>query len=76
MILISAISCWNTVYLAQTYDLLERMGHPVPDHTIPNISPLGWDHINFLGRYTFNLNQPHSLDNLRDLRPPRRPFTS
>jgi hypothetical protein len=33
----------------------------------PVISPLGWEHINFLGEYTFDMTKITSLNSLRPL---------
>ncbi|MCP4418362.1 MAG: transposase [Chloroflexi bacterium] len=40
----------------------------IPDDYLQHISPLGWQHINFLGRYQFDLNQVYPLSNLRPLK--------
>jgi len=52
-ILINAISIWNTVYLTEATKQLktdERV-----KELLPHVSPLAWEHINFLGEYTFDL---------------------
>lgn len=69
MLLVGMIAAWNTVYLDQIVDLLQEQGTPVTTEYLQHISPLSWRHINFLGRYEFDLDQAYSLDNLRPLRP-------
>lgn len=67
-LLIAAINTWNTVYLAHALAVLRAEGRPVPDEYVPHITPLGWEHINLLGHYNFQLAEPRTLDNLRPLR--------
>ncbi|CAM4241826.1 Tn3 family transposase [Listeria booriae] len=51
-ILINAISAWNTVYLEKAVHAL-REKEPFDEALLEHISPLGWEHINFLGEYRF-----------------------
>jgi TnpA family transposase len=68
-ILINAISVWNTVYLTQAAEY--RKSHKqLNDELLKHISPLGWEHINFLGEYKFDLKQLASLKGLRPLKHP------
>lgn len=55
-IIINAISIWNTVYLTEATKLLKSKGM-LREDLLQHISPLGWEHINFLGEYTFDLNE-------------------
>lgn len=66
-ILINAISAWNTVYLTKAMEYKNEVGDLQKD-LLKHISPLGWEHINFLGEYTFNMLQPINRDVLRPLR--------
>ncbi len=63
-ILINAISVWNTVYLTEAIKVLNEneLHH---EELIQHISPLAWEHINFLGEYKFNLKQNTNLRSLR-----------
>jgi TnpA family transposase len=70
MLMVAMIGAWNTVYLDRAVHFLREKGDPPPDEYLAHISPLRWKHINFLGRYEFDLNQAYSLDNLRPLRQP------
>jgi len=47
-ILINAISVWNTVYLTEAMNFLKMNGN-FDETLLSHISPLGWEHINFLG---------------------------
>ena len=53
VILMAAIIAWNTVYLTDAIGTLRGQGVDIPDDLLPHIAPLGWRHINFLGRYSF-----------------------
>ena len=65
-ILINAISVWNTVYLTEATKVMKEKGI-LQDQMIKHISPLGWEHINFLGEYTFDLKRMTGLSSLRTL---------
>ncbi len=68
--LVSVISAWNTIYLDKVVSTLAAEGMTVPEEYLRHISPIGWHHINFLGKYEFDLSSPYSLNNLRPLRRP------
>jgi len=38
------------------------------EELLKHISPLGWEHINFLGEYNFDVKQIWGLNELRPLR--------
>jgi TnpA family transposase len=65
-IFINAISVWNTVYLTEATKVMSEKGI-LQDQMIKHISPLGWEHINFLGEYTFDLKRMVGLNSLRPL---------
>ena len=60
----------NTVYLDKIVSTLGAKGEKVSDEYLAHISPLGWQHINLLGRYEFDLTQAYPLRALRPLRKP------
>ncbi|WP_223070438.1 Tn3 family transposase [Paenibacillus caui] len=66
-IIINAISVWNTVYLQQASEHRKKQGK-LQEELLNHISPLGWEHINFLGEYKFNFKQNTSLNSLRPLK--------
>ena len=68
-ILINAISVWNTVYLAKATEFKRKAG-TLNEDLLNHISPLGWEHINFLGEYTFNSKLPDTVNGLRPLNIP------
>lgn len=50
---------------------LRAEGFDVRDEDIARLSPLGFDHINMLGRYAFILPDPIARGELRPLRHPQ-----
>ena len=66
-IIINAISIWNTVYLTQAAEYRKSNGQ-LDEELMKHISPLGWEHINFLGEYNFDINQIGAPNILRPLR--------
>lgn len=61
---------WNTVYTARALEEIRGEGKQIAAADIARLSPLGFDHLNMLGRYNFS-----SPDIVRDgkLRPLRTP---
>ncbi len=68
MWLMSVIATWNTVYLDRVVTALAEQGTVVPEDDLAHISPMGWSHINLLGKYDIDLSQTYPLDQLRPLR--------
>ncbi|MES5865971.1 Tn3 family transposase [Bacillus cereus group sp. RP32] len=65
-LLINAISVWNTVYLSEAINVLKKK-EKFDEELLKHISPLGWEHINFLGEYRFSKKEIAPLDSLRPL---------
>lgn len=65
-ILINAISIWNTTYLQKAIDYLKSTS-AFNEDLLKHIAPLGWEHINFLGEYTFDVRNVPESDELRPL---------
>lgn len=67
-IIINAISVWNTVYLSEAVKILKEKGQ-LQEELMKHVSPLGWEHINFLGEYNFDIRKVTTLQSLRTLNP-------
>lgn len=65
-ILINAISIWNTTYLQKAIDHLKQ-NYAFDESLLKHISPLGWEHMNLLGEYNFDVKNILELDELRPL---------
>jgi TnpA family transposase len=65
-ILINTISVWNTTYLQKAIDYLKSAGD-FNDELLKHIAPLGWEHINFLGEYSFDMRNVPEAEKLRPL---------
>jgi hypothetical protein len=55
-LLVAAITLWNTVYLERAAELLARSSVFDPA-LLGHISPLGWEHVNLTGDYTWHSNK-------------------
>ncbi|MFJ3309557.1 Tn3 family transposase [Streptomyces sp. NPDC086549] len=50
---LNAVELWNSLYLDRAAKQLAADGFPVTDDLLARLSPLQFDHINFLGRNAF-----------------------
>ena len=69
--MVNVIVLWNTIYMDAALDQLRAEGFDVRDEDVARLSPLGFDHINMLGRYAFTLPGMVARGELRPLRDPR-----
>lgn len=67
---LNAITLWNATYIQAALDQLSREGWDISQADIARVSPLAFKHINFLGRYAFDLPQAIAEGALRPLRNP------
>jgi TnpA family transposase len=55
-LVVAAITLWNTVYLERATEVLARSR--VVDHALfQHVSPLGWEHVNLTGDYTWHTDK-------------------
>lgn len=59
---------FNTRYIDLAVNVLRGQGYPVRDEDAARLSPLGYAHVNMLGRYTFPV--PSAEQRMRPLRDP------
>jgi TnpA family transposase len=71
-LVLNAVVLWNTRHIDLAVTELRAQGYPVRDEDAARLSPLGYAHINMLGRYNFPLP---STNRLRPLRNPDVPQT-
>jgi TnpA family transposase len=67
-LLIAAIVLWNSRYLELAAHRLRERGHAVDDRLLAHVWPLGWEHINLTGDYSWTETGPTAPDSLRPLR--------
>lgn len=67
-LMLNAVVLWNTRYIDLSVNVLRGQGYPVRDEDAARLSPLGYAHINMLGRYSFPA--PSAEQRLRPLRDP------
>lgn len=69
-LVLNAVVLWNTRYLDAAVAQLRAEGHDLKDEDVARLSPLKDRHINFLGRYLFNIKSSGPGHGLRPLRDP------
>ena len=52
---VNVLVLWNTLYMDAALAHLQRAGVEVKPEDVARLSPLGHEHINVLGRYSFAL---------------------
>jgi TnpA family transposase len=66
-IILNAIVIWNTKYLTKAWKVFKTQNPNVDENLLKYISPLNWEHINFLGKYFLELDIEFESDSLRKL---------
>jgi TnpA family transposase len=56
-LVVNAMVLWNTLYMNEALEDMRARGMTVLPEDVERLSPLGYDHINLLGRYTFHLSE-------------------
>ncbi|TMR93937.1 Tn3 family transposase [Nonomuraea basaltis] len=69
-LVLNAVVLWNTRYLDAAVARLRAEGHDIKDEDVARLSPLKDRHINFLGRYLFNITASGPGQGLRPFRDP------
>ncbi len=67
-IVVNVIVLWNTYYMSAALKKLRSLEQPTLPEDVARLSPLGYKHINMLGRYYFSLAEPVLSGELRPLR--------
>lgn len=67
-LIVAAIILWNTVYLDRAIQELKKRGTSINEDHLQHISPLGWEHINLTGDYTWNQDNQVQIGMFRPLR--------
>ncbi len=55
-LVVNAMVLWNTLYMNRALEEMRARGMNTLPEDVERLSPLGYDHINMLGRYTFSLS--------------------
>jgi len=64
----NCVVIWNTVYMQEILRVLETEGYPLDSNDIMHLSPARFEHINKMGKYTFELDESMINGGLRKLR--------
>ena len=70
-LLTAAIVLWNTVYVQRAVQALRAHGQPVDEALLCYLSPLGWEHINLTGDYSWRTKR--ATGKFQPLRPLFKP---
>ena len=65
----AAVTCWNTVYIAEVVEQLRREAWEITDEQLAHVSPTASRHINPYGEYRFDLARQPGLRPLRSPSP-------
>lgn len=69
-LVVNVVVLWNTSYMEEALKQVQKQGNPVEKEDIERLSPLGFEHINLLGRYSFALPESVNRGAFRPLRNP------
>ncbi len=69
-LVVNVIVLWNTIYMQAALEQLRVEDYPVREEDVVRLSPLGHEHINMLGRYSFAVPESVARGELRPLRNP------
>ena len=72
-LVVAAITLWNTVYLERAAEALAR-SRAVDYALFQHVSPLGWEHVNLTGDYTWHTNKRVAKGGFRPLRTAKKLF--
>ncbi len=72
-LVVNMIVLWNTIYMNAALEQLRQEGFLVRDEDVARLSPLIYDHINMLGRYSFVMPETVARGELRPLHNPSDP---
>ena len=67
---LNVIVLWNTIYIEAALEQLRQGAQPVHEEDVARLSPLIYDHINLLGRYSFAIPEAVIRGELRPLHNP------
>ena len=69
-LVVNIIVLWNTLYMESALNRLRSDGHEVKEEDVARLWPLSFQHINFLGHYSFTLPENVANGQMRPLRNP------
>jgi hypothetical protein len=69
-LVVNMIILWSTLYINAALEQSAAEGYPIQPEDAARLSPLGFEHINLLGRYAFSVPDSVVRGQLRPLRNP------
>lgn len=65
---LNAVTHWNAIYMQEAITQMTSQGQHIEPADIARLSPIRWQHINFLGKYDITLPESVAQGGLRPLR--------
>lgn len=72
-LVVNMLVLWTTQYMDLALAQMRAQGLEVREEDVARLSPLGYGHVNLLGRYEFALPDSIARGTFRPLRDPRAP---
>lgn len=57
-LVVNAIILWNTIYMDRAVEEMRQRGMTVLPEDVARLSPIGHEHVNVYGKYSFTLAEP------------------
>lgn len=57
-LVVNAIILWNTIYMDRALEDMRQRGMTIEPADVARLSPIGHEHVNFYGKYSFTLAEP------------------
>ena len=57
-LVVNAIILWNTIYMDRALEEMRQRGMTIEPSDVARLSPIGHEHANFYGKYSFTLAEP------------------
>jgi hypothetical protein len=55
---VNAIILWNTIYMDRALEDMRQRGMTIEPSDVTRLSPIGHEHVNVYGKYSFTLAEP------------------
>ena len=72
-LVVAAITLWNTICLERAIHAMREAGKEIDEDLLSHLSPLGWEHINLIGDYSWRQNKLVEQGKFRRLRTTETP---
>jgi len=67
-LVVNAIILWNTMYMDRALENMRQRGMTILSEDVARLSPIGHEHVNVYGKYSFTLAEPIQQGDFHPLR--------